>query len=124
MKIACRLIRIVAIEDQLQGIRTALQILPVDQPFQLFLLAAQLSLQLVGLPSEVFHGLLQAAFLCGQLVQIALGHGNFLLDPFELIRRTGTLPFGGRHFLAQGLNLTTQFLEIILLLADLAGRWR
>ena len=108
----------------MQGIRTSLQILPIDQFFQLRLLAAQLSFQLIGLPPEVFHCLLQAAFLRGQLVQIALGHGDFLLDPFELIRRTGALPFGGGHFLAQGFNLAAQFLEVILLFADLARRWR
>lgn len=122
MQVARHLARVVAVEQQAQRVRVALQILAMDELFQLLLLAAEAALQFARLAGEVLERA-QAAALRAELVQVALGLRDFLFDVLELIGDVGALAFGGDDALFERFNLSAQFLEVALLVRHLAVRW-
>ena len=72
VEVARRLVRVVAVQQQTQRIRIALQVLPVHESPELFVLLAQTGFQFARLSSEAVKALLQFAPLLREAVQRAL----------------------------------------------------
>lgn len=122
MQVARHLARVVAVEQQSQRVGFALQVLTIDQAFELRLLAVQMILQFVRLSAQFLERSLQPVALRFQVVQVALGYRDFLLDALEPVGRIVSLALGRRHALAQRFDLSAQFLEVALLFGDVAAR--
>ena len=122
VQVARRLVRVVAVEQQAQGVGVAAQVLTVDEALKLLMLRLQACFEVACLAAEVFQGVLQALALSAELMQLALGGRDALFNPFELVGGAGAFAFGGRHFLAQRVNLIAQFLEVAFLLRDVGTR--
>ena len=105
----------------MQGVGIALQVLPVNELFELALLAVQAAFQVARLSAQILQRRLQAGALSTQLVQVTLGDGDFTLGILQLVDDISTRSFGCRHVLAQGLDLPAQILEVALLLGDFRG---
>jgi hypothetical protein len=107
VQIARQLIGIVAVEEQSQRVRSASEILSVEQLSQLCLLCAQLLFECARLRAEVPERCLQAIDLGGQLQQVALGGRDRALGILQLIHRVPARSFGGGHLPAQRFDLQT-----------------
>jgi hypothetical protein len=98
VQIPRQLIGIVAVEEQSQRVRSASQILSVEQLSQLRLLCAQLLFEFARLRAEVPERCLQAIDLGRQLQQVALGGRDRALGILQLIHRVPARSFGGWPF--------------------------
>ena len=79
--------------------------------------------QLARLSAKFFQRQLQFAALVREAVQLALSDGNVALHFLELVGRAGALVFGRCHFLAQGIDLLAQFLEIGTFFRNVGLAW-
>ena len=116
------LVRIVAVQQQPQGVRVPLQILAIDQTFELRLLARDAGFELFGLLGQVAQRLLQPRLLERQRLQLAFRRGDVGVDGFQFGLGRRALIFGLLRVLAQFFDLPAELLEIALFFDDIASR--
>lgn len=120
VEVARNLARIVAVEQKLQGVGGALQVLVVEKSGELFPLGGQLGFERSGLGAERSQFSLQLATLFPEFLEVALQLRDRTLGIAQLVGhfRTGALCCG--NFLLQAVNPVAKFAQICLLLGHLA----
>ena len=109
MEVAGGLVRVIAIQQQAQGVGVATQVLAVEQAFELDLLLVQRRGERFRLSFEGRQCLLELAALFAKVVQFPLQARNLTFRVAQPVGGVGLVLLAGRDLLAQCLDPATQF---------------